>query len=112
MGISTHVLDTAVGRPAAGVPVTLERRTEGGDWSVVVVAATDQDGRASGLVEDADVESGHYRLLFDIEDYFAAGNAHAFFPVVQLSFVVADPTVHHHVPLLISPFGYTTYRGS
>jgi len=112
MGISTHILDTALGRPAAGVPVTLERQSEDGDWKTVAVADSDRDGRVPDLASDRDVESGRYRLVFGLEGYYSKGDSAAFFPVVELSFVVSDPTEHYHVPLLVSPFGYTTYRGS
>ena len=100
MGISTHVLDLATGRPAAGVPVRLE-------WGGRVVAegATGRDGRVQ-LVSAA-VDPGTYRLIFDTAAY---GND--FFPEVSVVFRVEDGSGHHHVPLLLSPHGYTTYRGS
>ena len=97
--LSTHVLDTAAGRPAAGVAVTLERGDE-----VVARGTTDADGRIGGLGPDR-LDAGTYRLRFDTADHSP------FFPEVVVAFVVADDT-HLHVPLLLSPHGYTTYRGS
>jgi 5-hydroxyisourate hydrolase len=107
--ITTHVLDTARGRPAAGVPVRLERRS-GADWVEVGAAVTDADGRARELVPDGvPLEAATYRLRFDTAAHLGPD---AFFPEVVLAFAVTRPEEHHHVPLLLSPFGYTTYRGS
>jgi 5-hydroxyisourate hydrolase len=107
--ITTHVLDTARGRPAAGVPVRLERRA-GQGWAIVGTGATDDDGRARELVPDGvRLEAGAYRLRFDTSAYLGPD---AFFPEVLLIFTVTTPEEHHHVPLLLSPFGYSTYRGS
>ena len=103
-GISTHVLDTASGRPAAGIKVSLFRSHE-----VMGSGATDQHGRIQSLLPDgANLRPGSYRLLFEIGDYFPEG----FYPEVSVSFAVRDAALHYHLPLLISPFGYTTYRGS
>lgn len=111
-GITTHVLDTARGRPAAGVPVTLESRSEAG-WAVVGRGATDTDGRLRDLAPaDFVLREGEYRLTFDAGAYFNASGAEGFYTEVVVSFVVRDPGSHHHVPLLLSPHGYTTYRGS
>ena len=111
-GITTHVLDTARGRPAAGVPVTLEAKTEG-RWAEVVRSATDADGRLRDLAPAGFVLSaGEYRLTFDAGAYFAASGADGFYTQVVVSFVVRDASAHYHVPLLLSPYGYTTYRGS
>lgn len=106
--VTTHVLDTARGRPAAGVRVRLEQI---GSDGVVVSATTDADGRVRRLGPDR-VEPGTYRLVFDTADYFARTGQSCFFPEVSLSFVVADPDRHLHVPVLLSPFAYSTYRGS
>jgi len=108
MSLSTHVLDTAAGQPAAGVPVRLDRgvRTLDGDikgWRPVTEAVTDNDGRIRDLPAD---QPGPWRLVFDT----AARSP--FFPEVTVAFTISDPTEHHHVPLLLSPHGYTTYRGS
>jgi 5-hydroxyisourate hydrolase len=107
--ISTHVLDTSFGRPAADVAVTLERQ-DGGDWRPVSRAATDADGRVQEL--SAERVAGTYRLTFGIDRYFSSRGLESFFPFVTIVFAVRNPGEHHHVPLLISPFGYSTYRGS
>ncbi len=109
MSLSTHVLDTARGRPAAGVAVMLERRTEHGSWQRVGGGVTDEDGRIPDLLEAAPAVSGRHRLTFDTGAYLGG---ESFYPEVTVTFVVADPAQHHHVPLLLSPYGYTTYRGS
>jgi 5-hydroxyisourate hydrolase len=103
-GITTHVLDTAQGRPAEGVPVTLERATSTG-WEPVGSATTDTDGRASGLLSSAP-DAGDYRLTFDTR------GRSDFYPEVSVTFTVKSGQEHYHVPLLLSPFGYSTYRGS
>ena len=108
--ITTHVLDTARGRPAAGVPVTLEVRS-GDAWRALGRAHTDADGRARDIC-DGDIEVGTYRLTFDTAAYFEKIDVEGFFPVAQIVFDVRDARQHHHVPLLLSPFGYSTYRGS
>jgi 5-hydroxyisourate hydrolase len=108
--ITTHVLDTSRGRPAAGVAVRLERADDGG-WVPVGGGTTDADGRASELLEGAP-RAGRYRLTFDTGAYFRAAGVEAFFPEVSVQFTLADPAEHHHVPLLLNPFGYSTYRGS
>ncbi|GAA4871984.1 hydroxyisourate hydrolase [Kitasatospora terrestris] len=109
-GISTHVLDTSVGRPAEGVPVELALHTEGG-WKVLGTSATDSDGRAKDLPA---VEAGSVvRLLFDTAAYYAAKSEETpFFPEVSIVFTVAPAQHHYHVPLLLNPFGYSVYRGS
>jgi 5-hydroxyisourate hydrolase len=111
--ITTHVLDTALGRPAAGVPVRLEA-VPGGAGSrpqTLGTGATNTDGRVPQLGPDQ-VEAGTYRLVFDTAAYFAATSQTGFFPEVCLTFTVRDPEQHYHVPVLLSPFGYSTYRGS
>lgn len=107
MGISTHILDTATGRPAPGVKISLARRDVDA-WSPVADGVTDDDGRLRTLVPPGPAPHGTYRLTFDTRAYLGES---AFFPEVQIVFVVADDR-HHHVPLLLSPFGYSTYRGS
>jgi 5-hydroxyisourate hydrolase len=113
MTLSTHVLDTGRGRPAAGVPIRLDRY-DGGTWRPIVEAETDVDGRLSGLLPaDSEHEAaGTYRLRFGTGPYFAATGTETFYPEVSVVFMITDPAEHHHVPLLISPYGYTTYRGS
>ena len=105
MSLSTHILDTSVGRPAAGVSVRLEARTDEA-WRPVANGQTDPDGRITGWDTD---HAGEYRLVFDTGGYLGPD---AFYPEVVVAFRVADPGEHYHVPLLISPFGYSTYRGS
>lgn len=109
-GITTHVLDTSRGSPAAGVPVLLERALDRG-WQPVGRGTTDGDGRARDLLSSAP-EEGHYRLTFDTGAYFRAVGETGFYPQVSVIFVVGDGEEHCHVPLLLSPFGYSTYRGS
>ena len=112
-GITTHVLDTAAGRPAAGVPVRLEVRLDGRGWVTLADRKTDADGRARDLVaEGSKLDAGTYRLTFGTGAYFAAQGRETFFPEAAVVFEVRDPAQHHHVPLLLSPFGYSTYRGS
>lgn len=108
--ITTHVLDTAAGRPAAGVAVRLE--TYGVDgWDVVADDVTDDDGRIRDLGPET-VPAGRYRLTFDTGAYFARDGRVSYFPEVTVTFMITDPTQHHHVPILLSPFAYSTYRGS
>ncbi|HKI00747.1 MAG TPA: hydroxyisourate hydrolase [Thermoanaerobaculia bacterium] len=111
-GITTHVLDTSRGRPASGIPVILEIRSEAG-WREIGRAGTDQDGRARQLLpEGAPFAEGVYRLTFGIETYFQAQGIEGFYPEASIVFHVRDAAQHYHVPLLLSPFGYSTYRGS
>ena len=105
MSVSTHVLDSVEGRPAAGVAVRLETPDV-----VLAEGVTDADGRCR-LTDDA-TRAGTYRLVFDTGSWFAAQDRAAFYPEVVLTFVVREPAEHHHVPLLLSPFAYSTYRGS
>jgi 5-hydroxyisourate hydrolase len=111
VSISTHVLDTARGQPAAGVPVTLSRREDTGAWTVVGNGITDDDGRVRELSSEP-LEAGDYRLEFETAPYFKVAGTAAFYPEVLVVFRVIDPGAHHHVPLLLSPFGYSTYRGT
>jgi 5-hydroxyisourate hydrolase len=109
--ITTHVLDTARGLPARGVPISLERATDDG-WELLGHGATDADGRARDLVADGTaLAAGRYRLTFDTGAYFRGRGEAAFYPEVAVVFTVASDE-HYHVPLLLSPFGYSTYRGS
>ena len=108
--ITTHVLDTAQGRPASGVLVRLEH-VVGASGAVLAAGTTDEDGRLTSLGPDR-VCPGTYRLVLNTAGYFSRTGQPCFFPEVSLSFVVADPAEHHHVPLLLSPFSYSTYRGS
>ena len=112
--ISTHVLDTSAGRPAAGVGVTLERLDAAGPDPVSLGGGvTDADGRLRDpLAAGAPLGEGTYRLRFDVGDYFARGGRAAFYPEVVVCFLVGARDEHYHVPLLLSPYGYSTYRGS
>ena len=111
--ISTHVLDTAKGKPASGVPVRLERQDSSGKWLGVSAANTDQDGRCSQLLPDGEqLREGSYRLTFDTANYFAASKQDGLYPVVEITFRIRRDESHFHIPLLLSPNGYTTYRGS
>lgn len=107
--ITTHILDTGAGRPAAGVAVVLYQN-DGGTWRHVADSATDADGRAKDLGPEQ-LEPGHYKLNFATGDYYAGLQTATFFPEVDLVFEVTGPE-HYHVPLLLSPFAYSTYRGS
>lgn len=107
MSISTHVLDSTAGVPAAGVAVWLERHT-GDGWAELARARTDADGRVRELAGTTD--AGVHRITFDVAGYF--GDTPSFYPEVTVTFRITDPDEHHHVPLLLSPFAYTTYRGS
>ncbi|MFI2647462.1 hydroxyisourate hydrolase [Micromonospora fulviviridis] len=106
--VSTHVLDTVVGAPAAGVPVRLDR-LDGTRWRQVGAGHTDADGRLRDWVPARQWTAGRYRLVFDLGGHLGADS---FYPEAVVSFRVGDAAAHHHLPLLLSPFGYTTYRGS
>jgi len=108
--ITTHVLDTSVGRPAAGVNVTLDARESAG-WKRIGGGATDADGRLRDLSPQP-LPAGTYRLTFDTRAYFASRQTASFYPEVSIVFEMTDPAAKYHVPLLISPYGYSTYRGS
>jgi 5-hydroxyisourate hydrolase len=111
MGISTHVLNTAIGRPAQGMPVTLEH-LDTGSWSEVVGGETNADGRLGPLVSDEDLRVGTWRITFGTGGYFASRAEVSFYPEVKIDFEVHDASEHYHVPLLVSPWGFSTYRGS
>jgi 5-hydroxyisourate hydrolase len=111
VSVSTHVLDTARGRPATGVPVTLRHRGSDGAWSVVGRAVTDDDGRVRELSESG-LGAGVYRLDFDTAHYFDNLGVTGFYPEVSVVFTLPDSSERLHVPLLLSPFGYATYKGT
>ncbi|MEX0835385.1 MAG: hydroxyisourate hydrolase [Nitriliruptor sp.] len=111
MSLSTHVLDTSRGVPATGVEVTLER-SDGDGWTVLTEGRTDGDGRIGDLVTEGELTSGVHRLTFATAGYCDRSGVTCFFPEVIVTFAVTAPDEHHHVPLLLSPFGYSTYRGS
>jgi 5-hydroxyisourate hydrolase len=106
MTLSTHVLDAGRGLPAAGVPVTLHRR-DGDGWRRIGAGVTDADGRCAALAPDG-IAAGEHRIDFDTRAYLPTG----FYPEVSVVFRVTDPARHHHVPLLLSAYSYSTYLGS
>jgi len=108
--VSSHVLDATSGRPAAGIEVTLERRASDG-WQWLASERTDTDGRIAGF-GSADLQSGVHRVSFAVAAYFAAQRLATFYPEVVIVFTVAATNEHYHVPLLLSPYAYSTYRGS
>ena len=110
--ITTHILDTSIGKPAAAVPVSLSSSTSG-DWCELGSAVTDKDGRISSLVDpDIILPAGVYRLWFDTASYFRVQGLDTFYHYVEIVFNVSGDGQHYHVPLLLNPFGYSTYRGS
>jgi len=108
--ITTHVLDTARGRPATGIPVTLHIQS-GGTWKELGRGITNQDGRITDLLRESSLKAGRYRLTFATNKYLAQSGK-PFFPEVEIVFEVHDPSQHYHVPLLLCPYGYSTYRGN
>lgn len=110
--ITTHVLDTALGRPAEGVSVRLDVLTDDGSFLTLAEHATNADGRIGSLLPRGAVEARTYRLTFDTGAYFATLDRPSFYPWVEVVFRISYPQQHHHVPLLLNPFGYSTYLGS
>ena len=110
--VSTHILDVNRGKPATGVAVRLERQETGGLWLSLKSQRTDQDGRCGQLLTGEELAPGLYRLVFDTGSYFGALNIAGLYPVVEVTFEVRDGESQFHIPLLLSPNGYTTYRGS
>jgi 5-hydroxyisourate hydrolase len=111
--ISTHVLDVALGKPARSVPVRLERQESAGEWRVLSSSSTDADGRCAQLLpENEALRAGVYRLAFDTASYHLSQKLEGLYPVVEITFHVREGESHFHIPLLVSPHGYTTYRGS
>ena len=112
MTVSTHVLDISIGRPAAGVAVRL-RRLDGEAWREVFLGATNDDGRVASLLPGGiTAGAGAYQLSFDVGAYFSARGLESLYSQVAIDFVIRDAASHYHVPLLVSPYGYSTYRGS
>jgi 5-hydroxyisourate hydrolase len=120
--ITCHALDAALGKPAASLHVKLSRLTETHSetenlsqkfWTQIAEGTTDSNGRCEGLLPPTlRPQAGTYRIVFDTGDYFAATQRETFYPVVEVIFQITKPEEHHHVPLLLSPWSYTTYRGS
>ncbi|MFN8393566.1 MAG: hydroxyisourate hydrolase [Bacteroidia bacterium] len=110
--ITTHILDTSLGKPAAGVPIRLEKPVPGYQWEIIASGITNSDGRVPNLLPNNEpLPPSAYRLVFEIEDYFLDGGRKCFYPFISIVFDVTDAS-HYHVPLLLNPFGYSTYRGS
>jgi 5-hydroxyisourate hydrolase len=110
--ITTHVLDVSIGKPATGVPVTLEVEDVGTGWKQLGRGQTDKDGRLRDLLGAATLVEGMYRLTFDTHTYFADRKVTALYPQVTVVFSALESGRDYHIPLLLSPFGYSTYRGS
>jgi len=110
--ITTHVLDVSIGRPAAGVPIVLEIKKVGGSWQELSRGATDGDGGLLHLLAPEALVKGIYRLTFDTASYFESRKSAGLYPQVAVEFEVRDAKEHYHIPLLLSPYGYSTYRGS
>ena len=110
--LSTHVLDVALGRPAAELPITLHAESADG-WRELARGVTNNDGRVKDFLPPGTaLEQGIYRLTFDTGAYFRAKNTKGFYPYVEVTFEIAAANEHFHVPLLLSPYGFSTYRGS
>ena len=109
--LTTHILDTSKGRPAEGVNVYLFQQ-HGSNWTEITAAHTNHDGRIPDLLKsDAVLQPGVYKLKFETKEYFDRQGIPAFYPFIEIVFSIKD-TEHYHVPLLLNPFGYSTYRGS
>ena len=111
MGLSTHILDTALGRPAANVTITLSQ-LEAEAWHDIGSGHTDADGRCKTLLGNNPLAAATYKLRFNTAPYFHALSLPSLYPYIEIVFIVTDPTQHHHIPLLLTANGYTTYRGS
>eukprot|EP01066_Platyproteum_vivax_P020998 Platyproteum_vivax@DN8963_c0_g1_i1.p1 len=125
MGISTHVLDTSIGKPGESILVTLEKRSVAVSETVeaktgletlqkvvaIACGRTDADGRIKDLYNDK-LEAGTYRITFHLATYFQTHNTSCLYPEVAVTFTVENPTQHYHIPLILSPYGYSTYRGT
>lgn len=110
--ITTHVLDTSLGRPAVGVPIHLYQQV-GEGWEKLGCGITNKDGRIAKLLDsDLPLPAGVYRMHFDIKRYFISAQQKSFYPYVDVVFELGGGGEHYHIPLLLSPFGYSTYRGS
>ena len=110
--ITTHILDTSRGQPASGVGVALHQWVEQ-KWIEIAVGHSNRDGRVSDLLKpDLVLPEGNCKLIFATGDYYHANNSPCFYPFVEIQFHIVGDGQHYHVPLLLNPFGYTTYRGS
>lgn len=112
-GITLHVLNLITGLPAHGVPAVLELRTSSRTWHPLGQGSTNEDGRIENILPKGfRVQPGTYRLTFEVTTYFRSHSITSFYPEIVIVFGIRDATAHHHIPLLLGPFGYTTYRGS
>ena len=110
--ITTHVLDTAIGIPAQGIPLSLSQWNDN-EWTLLSKGTTNSDGRVGELLaDDVVLEAGRYKVLFNTEDYFKKQSVEAFYPYVEVVFDIGGDGQHYHIPLLLAPFAYSTYRGS
>lgn len=109
--ISCHILDTALGKAVANVPLIIYRQSNNGEWQDLARSTTNEDGRASQLVKASDFQSGIYKLRFEVQTYFDINKIASFYPYIEIV-IKCEQGQHYHVPLLLSPFGYTTYRGT
>jgi 5-hydroxyisourate hydrolase len=110
--ITTHVLDTSIGQPAAGIAVVLKHLAPDGRWQQIAAGTTNEDGRVNDLLPPNSLVDGRYRLSFATGEYFHHRSQATLYPQVSIEFQVIDIAEHYHIPLLLSPFGYSTYRGS
>jgi 5-hydroxyisourate hydrolase len=111
MGLSTHILDTTLGKPAANVKLSLMELRDG-VWTELAGGTTDSDGRCKTLLGNLPLEASTYEITFMTAPYFAAQQVATLYPYVKIVFTIIDPTQHYHIPLLLTANGYTTYRGS
>ncbi|KAF7303240.1 Hydroxyisourate hydrolase [Mycena kentingensis (nom. inval.)] len=111
--ITCHVLDSSIGKPAAGVTIQLKRmNADGESFASLAAGETNTDGRCTDLLPPQPLPAGTYKIVFRPKEYFAATDRKCFYPLVEIAFDLDNPEEHYHIPLLISPFSYTTYRGS
>lgn len=110
--ITTHVLDTSKGTPAAGLSIKLEMQDSEGNWKTLAQGETNADGRITDLLDDASFVPGIFQMTFQTKAYFQKQNLPCFYPFATVVFEIEDTAPHYHIPLLLSSFGYTTYRGS
>ena len=110
-GISTHVLDLAAGVGGKNVPVILEHKDKEGNWNKLASGVTDENGRIKSFVPAVKASKGIYRLNFDMTKY-SGSNKKPFFPEINVVFQIEDEKLHYHVPVVVSPYGYSTYRGN
>ncbi|MFZ7115224.1 MAG: hydroxyisourate hydrolase [Bacteroidota bacterium] len=109
--LTTHILDTSLGKPAKGIRIHLEQNLSG-KWSLISSGVTNEDGRISDLLaKEIKLAFGIYRMIFDVKPYFEKQNIKSFYPSVTVEFEISEDS-HYHIPLLLNPFGYSTYRGS